>query len=126
MNASAILSLAAIVLASCQLPARQAVNVPVPYVDNGVLVDVHGLYKRGRHVVGVSGLATNQSDKDLSLCTLTFELMDADGNKVSDALASTSSLRSGATWKFQAVITSAFGTKFNSITPGRVTVLAAQ
>lgn len=70
-------------------------------------------------VWGLSGTARNDGS-DLATCMLTFDIMDASGTKLGDALASTEGLQSGQTWRFQATISVPSSLNFDSIQPGRV------
>jgi hypothetical protein len=85
-----------------------------------------GLYRDGYGtVVGISGIATDVSAGDLTLCQLTFDVLDASHAKVSNAVAATNGLKAGQSWKFQAVFTTPFSVQFTSIAPGTVTAIAA-
>ena len=54
----------------------------------------------------VTGTFTNTSGSELGYVQVSYNLFDADGNQVGTALANTSNLADGGTWKFEA-----FGTK---------------
>jgi hypothetical protein len=49
--------------------------------------------------------------------------LDASGIKVASAVASTTGLKAGQTWQFQALFTNPFSVKFRSIAPGQVIAL---
>ena len=53
--------------------------------------------------VTISGTFTNLAGKDLSYVQLSFNLYDSDGAQIDTALANTSNLSAGASWKFEAV-----------------------
>lgn len=115
------------VATGCQLPAgRTAVSeieYPAPFKSHGLRVEVEGVYRTYRTVTGLVGKATNTTKRDKGNCILTFEVLDSGGNKVSDAIATTQSLRAGATWKFQATFLNPFRTEFKKVQPGKVQVL---
>lgn len=106
---------------SCLSPTPRT-ELPAPYERNGVRVSIQGFYKQGISVVGLTGTAENVSGKDLSVCSLSFDVVDADGVKVGDAIATTQGLTAGQKWRFQAVFTTPFRTTFKAIRPGKVTV----
>jgi len=81
---------------------------------------VEGFYQTGTTVVGLPGIAENRAGRDLSSCFLYFDVVDLQGVKVADAVASTLDLAIGQKWRFQAVFTSPFRTSFQAIKPGRV------
>ena len=51
---------------------------------------------------GFRGAATNTSDEALSYCIITLELLDPSGAKIGDAMATTTHLDAGQTWRFDA------------------------
>jgi len=86
-----------------------------------VRVVVDGLWKDAAgNVAGISGLATNESDKDLSICNVSLDILDDGGAKVSTAIASTIGLKAGQNWRFQAVFANPFSVSFKSVAPGTV------
>jgi hypothetical protein len=120
---------AALALIGCAsiTPPEPQVNLPAPYVDQGVSVTVDGLWKNGYgNVVGVSGLAINVSGRDLALCQITLDILDTSGVKVSSAMAATSGLKAGQKWRFQATFLNPYVVNFRSIEPGQITVIASQ
>ena len=58
----------------------------------------------------VSGTALNKAGRRLGLVTLTFKLYDASGAVIGTALAQTSNLDAGETWRYQAIATIPFAT----------------
>jgi len=106
------------ILGACAPPPR--VTLPAPFVASGVRVAVDGLYFSGSRAIGVNGIAENVSGANFSTCFLSFDLLDGDGVKVSDAIASTMGLAVGQKWRFQAIFTAPFNTKFQTLTAGRV------
>ena len=83
-----------------------------------------GLWKDAEgHVTGVSGLATNESGRNLITCIVNLDVLDDSGVKVAGATASTTGLKASQTWRFQAVFTNPFSVNFQSITPGQIIVL---
>ena len=112
------------VLAACATPSpAPRVSLPAPYTDQGINVVVEGLWENGHgNVQGVNGLVTNLSDRDLTLCQVTFDLLDVEGTKVSSAIAATSGLKVGQKWRFQAPLTSPYTVQFSAIVPGQTTV----
>ena len=105
-------------------PSPRQVTLPQPFTSNGVYVEVDGLYRVGPTVVGIGGVATNQTETDLQACLVSFEVLDGYGVKVADALAGTQTLRAGRSWRFQAGFTAAYDPSFVSIVPDRVQVVA--
>ncbi|MFN9787324.1 MAG: FxLYD domain-containing protein [Planctomycetia bacterium] len=79
-------------------------DLPSPIVVNDVRVELTGVlshYGRGG-VGGFRGAATNTSDEALSYCVITLELLDPSGAKIGDAMATTTHLDAGQTWRFDA------------------------
>lgn len=110
-------------LGACVPPPPQ-VSLPAPYSERGVKVVVDSLWKDDYgNVMGISGLATNESDRNLTTCMLSLDVLDTTGTKVSSALASTVGLRAGQSWRFQAVFTNPFSVRFKSVVPGQVITL---
>lgn len=54
----------------------------------------------------ISGTYTNNAGKELSYVSVSYNLYDADGNQIGTAIASTSNLADGGTWKYEAYGTS--------------------
>ena len=108
----------AIMLNSCVPPPR--VTLPEPFTASGIRVTVDGLYESGSTVHGVDGLAENLSGRDFSACFLNFDVLDEQGVKVGDAIASTTGLAAGQKWRFQAIFTTPFKTRFQALKAGRV------
>jgi hypothetical protein len=100
--------------------------MPAPYTDRGVKVVVDGTYRRTEigPVSGITGEATNVSGKDLSFCTISLDVLDESGTKVSSAIANTPGLKAGQTWRFQAIFTTPFTVAFKSIAQGQVHAVA--
>lgn len=120
----AVLFAAVLTLPSCVLPAPlPQIDLPAPFEDQGVQISVDGLFKLGQTYTGLTGTAHNVSSSDYTTCAISFDVIDTDGSKVADAFASTQGLRSGQTWRFQALFTSPFGTTFSSIQSGQVIVV---
>ena len=108
-------------LLGCATPSWALnLDLPAPFEDGGLEVSVEGSYMQGRSFVGFRGSARNVSGKDLTMCSITFDIVDSSGAKVGDAIAHTQSLRSGQTWRFQALCTTPFATNFKGIQRGRV------
>lgn len=113
---------AVLALAGCAAPSQfgPRISYPAPYTDRGMHVVVTGLYENGYGIVsGVSGYARNDGP-DLTTCMLTLELEDGSGAKVGEAIASTTGLRAGQEWRFQAVIAAPYMIRFTKIEPGAV------
>ncbi len=53
----------------------------------------------------ITGTLTNNTDKEQSYIQIEYVLYDADGNQVGTALANTNHLKTGGTWKFEAMST---------------------
>ncbi len=98
------------------------VELPEPSTLNGVRVETTGLYRFGyASVIGINGVATNQSGRDLRLCTIHYDAVNEADEKVADAIASTSSgILAGEAWRFQAVFTTPFSSEFKSLRLRRV------
>jgi len=96
--------------------------LPAPYTQQGIQVTVDGFYRQGMSIVGLSGIAENVGSRSWSVCTISFDVMDAEGVKVGDAVAFTNGLAVGQKWRFQAAFTIPFGATFKSIGPGRMTL----
>lgn len=107
-------------LVACGCSSRPAFKAPAPYEDSGVRVELDGYYRQGFDIVGLIGTATNVSGQELSPVLLTFDVVDKEGVKVNEAIASTNSLAVGQKWRFNAVFTSPFSTKINEVRPGKV------
>jgi hypothetical protein len=124
-TAAAYLTLAG--LAACAAPMgapRPSISYPAAYTDNGIEVVVDGTYRNGYgQVLGISGTARNVSNIDRTFCQVEFGLLDQTRAKVSGALANTSSLRAGQTWRFQAIVTSPYPVVFTEVERGLVTVM---
>jgi len=99
----ALLLLLAAVVGSCTSVAPK-LDLPSPVVINDVRVEVTGVlshYGRGG-LSGFRGTATNTSGEALSYCIVTLELLDPSGAKIGDAMATTTHLAAGQTWRFDA------------------------
>lgn len=115
---------AALVLGGCATMIAPQVRLPAPYTVRGVSVTVEGLWRDADgNVVGISGIATNTSDQNMTMCMLTFDVLDASGVKVSSALASTTGLKVDQKWRFQATFLNPFSVNFTSIEAGTVTAM---
>ena len=116
-------------LAGCATtsPPESQVRLPAPYTEQGVSVTVDGLWRNGYgNVVGISGTAVNESNRDLTVCQITLDILDASGVKVSSALAIANGLKAGQKWRFQATFLNPYAVSFRSIEPGQITTLASQ
>ena len=93
----------AAVASSCSAVTPK-LDLPSPVVVNDVRVELTGVLSRyGRGGVGgFRGVATNTSDEALSYCIITLELLDPSGAKIGDAMATTTHLDAGQTWRFDA------------------------
>jgi len=109
----------------CASPQSQ-VSLPAPYTVRGVSVTVDGLWKNGDgDVVGITGIATYAASdgRDLTVCMLTFNALDASGVKVADLIASTTGLKVGQKWRFQAMFVTPVRVNFTSIEAGPITAM---
>ena len=85
-------------------PAPPQISMPAPYTDKGLSVTVNSLWKDGNGtVVAITGIATNISAQDFTSCTISLDVLDASGVKVSSADASIDGLKVGQKWRFQAL-----------------------
>ena len=50
----------------------------------------------------ITGVLTNNTDAEKSYISVEYVLYDADGNQIGTALANTSNLKAGGTWKYEA------------------------
>ena len=50
----------------------------------------------------ITGILTNNSGRDADYVQVTYNLFDADNNQIGTAMANTSNLKAGGTWKFKA------------------------
>lgn len=57
----------------------------------------------GAYSLTITGEATNESERDYSYVQLQFGVYDESGAKTDDALANTSGLDAGRTWRFEAM-----------------------
>ncbi len=93
-------SLIAVLLSSCTAVTPK-LDFPAPIVVNDVRVEVTDtLSYLGRGGIGgLRGAATNQSAEPLSYCVINLELLDTTGAKIGDAMATTTDLGAGQTWR---------------------------
>ena len=68
-----------------------------PYTITDEAVDTSNSYD-----YKITGILTNNTDKTASYVSVKYNLFDADGNQIGSAMANTSDLAAGATWKFEA------------------------
>ena len=118
---SAIFLVAGLSLYGCATTrAPPRIDLPAPYTDQRVRVTVDGLWKDGDGTVsGVSGTATNISGHDFITCQIGLDLLDVSGVKVSSAVAVTTGLKAGQTWRFQATLMNAYAVAFKSVARNR-------
>ncbi len=112
-------------MAGCAVqPLQPKISLPTPYTQGVLSITVDGLYRDGNGtVIGVSGIATNVAGQDLTSCTITFDVLDATGAKVSSAIAVTNGLKAAQNWRFQATFMNPFSVNFTSIVPGQTSWL---
>ncbi|MGE5307034.1 MAG: FxLYD domain-containing protein [Alphaproteobacteria bacterium] len=107
-------------LSGCAILAPQ-LEYPDPYDQNGIRVEVGGVYRRDISVVGITGIASNGTGRDLQSCLIYFDIVDSSGIKVADAVASVQGLRAGQQWRFHATFTTPLSTFFKgAVKPNRV------
>jgi hypothetical protein len=118
----AIMFAAALMLIGCATVAQPQISLPAPYTSHGVSVVVGGLLRDDAgNVVGISGVATNTTDRDLNFCTVSFDIMNS-GLKVTSAAASApGGLKAGQKWLFQAAFVDSV--TFTSVEAGIVTAM---
>ncbi len=115
---------AALLLVGCAAVTPPQVRLPAPYTARGVSVTVDGLWTDDEgNVVGISGIAINTSGRDLIMCMLSFDVLDASGVKVSSAVASTTGLKADQKWRFQATFMTPYRVNFTSIEAGTITAM---
>lgn len=113
----------ALVVGGCSLQESQ-IKMPPPYTQGALHIALDGLWRDvSGNVSGVSGIATNVSGHDLLLCSVSLNLLDDAGVKVTEALATTNGLQLAQQWRFQATFSNPFSTTFTSIAPGVTTCL---
>lgn len=84
---------------SCVGPSNY--RLPGPELElNGLKLNIHGI--TDLHLAQLSGEATNISGRDLGIVQVWFDVVDSSDVKIGDAVASTVSLKAGASWKFTA------------------------
>lgn len=111
---------------SCATSAfNQRIQLPKPYVDNGILVEVNGTYSSdaGFTIQGISGIATNLTDNTLNMCAIYLEVIGPSGARVSEAVAVTNHLNARERWQFQATFTTPFSVPIKEIRPEQVQVI---
>jgi len=76
--------------------------------DTGILLgDTPEVEKNSIGGVYIRGDAVNKSGNDYEYVEITFDVSDGSGAKVADALANTSGLNAGQSWRYEAVAASA-------------------
>ncbi|MCF0240336.1 MAG: hypothetical protein HUJ62_07915 [Streptococcus gallolyticus] len=60
------------------------------------------MVSKGYGLVSINGILKNNSGSDKSYVSVEYIIKDKDGNQITTAIASTSSLAKDATWKFEA------------------------
>lgn len=119
MRTAAVIVVA--LLIGCATPRQQQISLPATYTQEGITVTVDGLFRDAYgNVVGISGIATNGTGRDLVTAMISWDVLDATGTKVSSALASTTGLKSAQRWRFQANFLNAYAVAFHSIGPGNI------
>ena len=98
------------------------IQLPKPYMDNGILVEINGVYSSdgGFMIQGISGTATNLTDNILSMCAIYLEVIGPSGARVSEAVAVTNHLNPRERWQFQATFTTPFSVQIKAIRPEQV------
>lgn len=113
----------ALAVGGCSLQEPQ-IKMPPPYTQGALHIAVDGLWRDASgNFSGISGIATNASGRDLLICTIAFNALDATGIKVADAIAATNGLQAAQQWRFQATFSNPFSVAFTSIAPGETTCL---
>ena len=85
-----------------QTSEQQPVEQTEPYTISDEQLDTSNGY-----AVYINGTLTNNTDNEASYIQVEYNLYDADGAQVGTALANTSNLKAGGTWKFEAIGTAA-------------------
>jgi len=107
-----------------------SLELPAATEKNDIAIAVAGILQ-GRTwpypILGLFGVARNNTGKDLSHCIIIFDLLDEHGAKVGEALAATSHLDAAQEWHFKAYTSSpSLWDCTKKITIGRVQRIAIQ
>ncbi len=81
-----------------QTSEQQPVEQPEPYTISDEQLDASNGF-----AVYINGTLTNNTETEASYIQVEYNLYDADGAQVGTALANTSNLKAGGTWKFEAI-----------------------
>jgi hypothetical protein len=104
----AALCILAMTLVGCAAPMAD-VSLPETTVMKGIRVSVDRSYRKGTigmPLIGISGLATNETGRPLRMLMIEFGAYDAAGIKLSSGMAALQSLAAGASWRFDALFVS--------------------
>lgn len=112
-----VILLASIFTAITGCSTQSALNIKTPEstVVKGIRIDIEKTYRQSSllyPIIGISGLATNESGHALRVLTIEFGAYDQDGVKISSAHATTGSLSEGGKWRFDAMFISTVDRKY--------------
>ena len=82
----------------------EAVNETIDQTDKYEFIEEPALTEGEYGSQYITGIIKNTSGSDKETIMISFTLYDADGNNIGTALATTSNLKDGGTWKFEAMI----------------------
>lgn len=83
---------------NAETTGQQPVEQKDPYTISDEQLDTSNQF-----ALYIKGTLTNNTDNEVSYIQVEYNLYDADGAQVGTALANTSNLKAGGTWKFEAV-----------------------
>ena len=89
---------------SATAPAQEEPKKQEPEQEPYTITD-ETLDTSNQFFVKITGTLTNNTDSDKSYIQVEYNLYDADGAQIGTALANTNNLKSGGTWKFEAMST---------------------
>lgn len=86
-----------------EAPAEEQTQEVEPAEQEPYTIADEQLDDSNQFAVYVTGTLTNNTDDEMGYIQVEYNLYDADGAQVGTALANTSNLKAGGTWKFEAL-----------------------
>lgn len=86
-----------------EAPAEEQTQEVEPAKQEPYTIADEQLDDSNQFAVYVTGTLTNNTDDEMGYIQVEYNLYDADGAQVGTALANTSNLKAGGTWKFEAL-----------------------